>query len=137
MTYGTFLSTVAVVLSSASLNKEPARYVGRQVHQESAVGNPGGGICRRNGGVLFRVCAKRRSHTAGSRRADSLRLRKPQKPHDSRRYCGAQWQVPLHGGTLRQEETRRRVRSTVLRRHLDRQGQCLDGCPLLGQCEAG
>src|SRR5215217_8101955 len=107
MTYGTFLSTVAVVLSSASLEKEPARYVGRQVHQESVVGDPGGSVSRRNGGVFFRVCAKRRSRTAGSRCAHSLRLR---KPPDSRRYCGAQRQVPLHGGTLRQEESRRRIR---------------------------
>jgi secreted trypsin-like serine protease len=44
MTYATFLSTVAVVLSSASLKKEPARYVGRQLHQESVVGDPGGAL---------------------------------------------------------------------------------------------
>src|SRR5215208_2956410 len=47
--------------------KEPARYVGRQVHQESVVGDPGGGFGRRNGGVCCRVCAQRRSRTAGSR----------------------------------------------------------------------
>src|SRR5215210_969354 len=110
MTYGTFLSRVPVVLSSASLKKEPARYVDRQVHQESVVGDPGGSVSRRNGGGSCRVCAKRRSRTAGSRWAHSLRLRKAQKPHDSRRYCSAQRQVPLRGGTLRQEETRSCIR---------------------------